>query len=258
MSTAPGSVLITPGAAELRRDLGPVAWVVAEALVSRAAPDAQGSLVATTGIRSLANDLGLDKDTVARALRRLKVAGLVARVDRGPAGYAIRSIHGLVALDILDPRRGPSSTVVSRPRKGDGVSRPISGDRPVSEAELSTESAKATSPVPQNDAANTLHRTHTTQINAATPHQQSLFPPSGSDTNNTAEPQSVTALSESATTNSPSSSSQSSTPTSPPTDSCHPSMAEGAGPATPEREAARKLGDSSHPTPASTTEAAPC
>ncbi len=56
-----------------RRRLGPVAWVVLEELCDHAAGDGEARVSA----RSLAGVLGLDKDTVARALRRLTEAGLV-------------------------------------------------------------------------------------------------------------------------------------------------------------------------------------
>lgn len=64
-------------AAALRRSVGPTAWVVLETLV--AGIDRQSRV--TTGVREVATDLGLSKDTVARALVRLSRAGLVVRVD---------------------------------------------------------------------------------------------------------------------------------------------------------------------------------
>jgi hypothetical protein len=63
---------------ELCRQVGPIAWVVLEELVSVSAPDDLG-LVARSNVRQLALDLGLSKDTAARAVRRLAAAGLVER-----------------------------------------------------------------------------------------------------------------------------------------------------------------------------------
>lgn len=258
MTKSLGSVLLAPGATKARRDLGPVAWVVAEALVSRATLDAEGSLMAATGIRTLANDLGLDKDTVARALTRLKAAGLVTRVDRAPAHYVIRSVPGLVAMDVLERPEEPLSKAVSRPTRGDSVSCPVSGDKIASEAELSTGSTKAASPGAQERAADTRHRIDVSQTNATSPHQQSLFPPPDADTNKNGQTQSFTALSGPATTNPFTASYHSATTTSWPTDSCHLAMAEGAGPAAPGRDVARKLGGSSHPTPSPKSEGERC
>jgi DNA-binding transcriptional ArsR family regulator len=80
------SLLIAPSASGLRRHLGPTAWFVFEELAAsstRCPP--LNEVVATT--RSLAETLGLSKDTVARALSKLRRAGLIeARQDRTSAG----------------------------------------------------------------------------------------------------------------------------------------------------------------------------
>lgn len=57
-----------------RRRLAPVAWVVLEELCEHADGDGEAHVSA----RSLAAALDLDKDTVARALRLLTAAGVVA------------------------------------------------------------------------------------------------------------------------------------------------------------------------------------
>jgi len=57
---------IDPGAAPLRRQLGPVPWFVLEELVLLAGADS----VVETNVRALAAGLSLNKDTVARALGR--------------------------------------------------------------------------------------------------------------------------------------------------------------------------------------------
>jgi DNA-binding transcriptional MocR family regulator len=74
---------------ELRRRLGPIGWVVLEDLLLDAEPDpATGALVVATSVRRLATQLGLSKDTVARALSQLIEADLVGRlpVSRDAAG----------------------------------------------------------------------------------------------------------------------------------------------------------------------------
>jgi DNA-binding IclR family transcriptional regulator len=61
--------------------VGPTAWFVLEALAAEA--KAIGSQVdVECNTRGLAEIVGLSKDTVARAMRRLAAAGIVARVDR--------------------------------------------------------------------------------------------------------------------------------------------------------------------------------
>lgn len=111
------SIVVNPCARELRRRLGPTAWVVLEELVSASQGDAD-DCYSTATVRSLAADLGLSKDTVARALVRLRSAGIVvAGQDRTPAGrfaagrYRI-SVPGAIAL--VQPE--PPTTAAIRPR----------------------------------------------------------------------------------------------------------------------------------------------
>lgn len=78
MSTDPGRrVVVTAEAGALRRRLGPTAWVVFEELLL-ASTGPETGCGASVSVRSLAASLGLAKDTVARALVRLRAAGLVA------------------------------------------------------------------------------------------------------------------------------------------------------------------------------------
>lgn len=82
------TVTLTASARPLRRTLGPVAWAVLEELVFDAEPDPGGDLLVVTNVRLLAMNLGLSKDTVARALTRLIDAGHVRRegTDRSAGG----------------------------------------------------------------------------------------------------------------------------------------------------------------------------
>lgn len=85
MSTERRLVLSGESAA-LRRRLDPAAWMVFEELLLASTGSADGR-VASVSIRALADRLGLAKDTVARALGRLRRAGLVtARQSRTDAG----------------------------------------------------------------------------------------------------------------------------------------------------------------------------
>jgi DNA-binding transcriptional MocR family regulator len=97
---------IDSGAAPLRWRLGPVPWFVLEELVLLAGADS----VVETDVRALAAGLSLNKDTVARALGRLRAEGLVAgdlqpneagRFGRGQ--YQTGAVLGLQRLDDEQP-----------------------------------------------------------------------------------------------------------------------------------------------------------
>ena len=108
---------VDPMSSPLRRRLGPGPWFVLEELV----------LVGTAGgaetnVRSLAAGLSQNKDTVARALGRLRAAGLVvaepqgSRAGRFATGrYRVAPFLGLQALDERNgcppprPSRRPAS-----------------------------------------------------------------------------------------------------------------------------------------------------
>ena len=111
------SVVVSPYARELRRRLGPTAWTVLEELVSASQGDAD-DCYSTATVRSLAADLGLSKDTVARALVRLRTAGIIAaRQDRRPAGTFATGLYRISipgAIELLQPE--PPTTAATRPR----------------------------------------------------------------------------------------------------------------------------------------------
>jgi hypothetical protein len=99
------ALVVLPGAAHLRRVVGPTAWVVLEALLQNAEPTGVDEDTARRSIRDLAADLGLAKDKVARALRVLRDVGLIShdqhRADAGtfdPGRYAISMPIGVVML----------------------------------------------------------------------------------------------------------------------------------------------------------------
>jgi DNA-binding transcriptional ArsR family regulator len=82
-------VVLTTESVELRRRLDPTAWVVLEQLLFEST--GSGDVCeASVSVRSLATQLGLSKDTVARALSRLRRAGLVD-------GFQSRSVTGVYA-----------------------------------------------------------------------------------------------------------------------------------------------------------------
>jgi DNA-binding transcriptional ArsR family regulator len=79
-------IVLGPAAHELRRRIGPTAWVVLEEMLQRSSAGG-GQVVAEVSIRSLGSSLGLAKDTVGRALRRLRELGAIeARQQRTSSG----------------------------------------------------------------------------------------------------------------------------------------------------------------------------
>jgi hypothetical protein len=92
---------VGPASAALRRRLGPTAWVILEELLARSSGPAE-CCRATVSVRSLAAELGLAKDTAARALRRLHSDGLVTGCQlRSTAGTFGTSSYTIVVPDSI-------------------------------------------------------------------------------------------------------------------------------------------------------------
>lgn len=80
------TIVLGPRAHELRAYVGSTAWVVLEEMMQRSTGDGD-HVVAEVSIRSLAASLGLAKDTVARAVRRLRDLGVIhAEQPRSDSG----------------------------------------------------------------------------------------------------------------------------------------------------------------------------
>ena len=111
-------LLLTGESLELRRRLDPAAWMVFEELLLASTGSADGC-VASVSIRGLADRLGLAKDTVARALGRLRRAGLVtARQSRTDAGvFATGSYLLTVPASITVTDHTPTTSASSRSRR---------------------------------------------------------------------------------------------------------------------------------------------
>lgn len=75
------TIVLGPRAHELRAYVGSTAWVVLEEMMQRSTGDGD-QVVAEVSIRSLASSLGLAKDTVARAVRRLRDLGVIQAEQR--------------------------------------------------------------------------------------------------------------------------------------------------------------------------------
>ena len=115
MATAPQAdprdLVLGRSAPWVRCNVGPVAWVVLEALAERAVDDGTTTM-SYRSVRDLAADLHLANDTVARALRRLADHGLAHhRSDRSTTGRFATG-HYLLTLppDVLTPTTTHSPT----------------------------------------------------------------------------------------------------------------------------------------------------
>ena len=75
------TIVLGPRAHELRAYVGSTAWVVLEEMMQRSTGDGD-RVVAQVSIRSLASSLGLAKDTVNRAVRRLRDLGVIHAEQR--------------------------------------------------------------------------------------------------------------------------------------------------------------------------------
>lgn len=124
MTGSPRRVLVGPECRPTRKTLDPTAWFVLEELVMNAdVGSSQVTVLVPASVRALATELGLSKDTVAAALRRLASAGIVQRVDqRNGSGRFGGSIYlvdlaaiGMEPCPPADPRATPSDTATSRP-----------------------------------------------------------------------------------------------------------------------------------------------
>ena len=110
----------------LCRQVGPTPWAVLEDMATDAELDGSGQLVVSTNVRQLALNLGLSKDTVARAISRLVDAGLVTRrpTARAAGGTFARGLYvladerlaRLVPTDLASDER-PRSTEAGRRRR---------------------------------------------------------------------------------------------------------------------------------------------
>ena len=100
----PTNLTIGASAPWVRRNVGPVAWAVLEALAEHAVIDGTTTM-SYRSVRDLAADLHLANDTVARALRRLADHGFARhRSDRSTTGRFATG-HYLLTLppDVLTP-----------------------------------------------------------------------------------------------------------------------------------------------------------
>jgi DNA-binding transcriptional MocR family regulator len=101
---------VTDSSEHLVRQVGPTAWAILEVLRRRAAADHDA--VAPGSIRSLAAELGLAKNTVQRALRRLAAADLIEAHQARTCAGAFSLGHYVLNTHDTDPTRsakGPAA-----------------------------------------------------------------------------------------------------------------------------------------------------
>jgi DNA-binding transcriptional MocR family regulator len=124
------TIVLGPAAHELRRHVGPTAWVVLEEMLQRSTGDGD-EVVAEVSVRALAASLELAKDTVARAMRRLRELGAIeatqARASCGSfdAG-SYRITVPAVCLSLVCPPQRPVSSSAARPSSAPPSSAPPS------------------------------------------------------------------------------------------------------------------------------------
>ena len=99
-------VVLGDRASEVRRAVGPVAWACLEAIVANA-HGTDDAVVAVASVRTLAAELGIAKDTAARAMLVLRRAGLITpRQLRGAGGAFAAGRYALdVPVVVLTPSR---------------------------------------------------------------------------------------------------------------------------------------------------------
>ena len=99
-----GVLTLGPSAASWRRRLAPLAWCALEVVAERARPEAE-YVVADVSERSVAEELGVAKNTALRALKALRAVGLIEhRQTRDGAGrYDVTTYRLALPAGLLSP-----------------------------------------------------------------------------------------------------------------------------------------------------------
>jgi len=110
------AIVLDGSASEMRRSLGPRAWLVFEELLLTSEPAANGRQ-ASVSVRSVAASLGLANDTTAQAIRRLCNARLVSasqhRTASGAFDIGTYCITVPSAINVVESKTPPHR--VARP-----------------------------------------------------------------------------------------------------------------------------------------------
>src|SRR3954452_22741018 len=108
MSTDPAAIVVIDTASqEMRRRLGPVSWVLFEELLLAATPVGD-RWQASVSVRVLAERTGLSKDTVARAVARLRRARLVTPRRARTAGVFAAGAYELTIPNGISVNAAPT------------------------------------------------------------------------------------------------------------------------------------------------------
>ena len=127
---------------ELRQQLGPTAWMVLEELLLASTGPAD-ACQAEVSIRALATRLGLAKDTIARALMRLRHVGLVtasqSRATTGVFATGSYRLHVPDSITLTDHSTIPTA-IASRSSSQSRTTRAMRSSRPTTQLSLAIES----------------------------------------------------------------------------------------------------------------------
>ena len=127
------TIVLGPAAHELRRHVGPTAWVVLEEMLQRSTGN--DHVVAQVSIRSLASSLGLAKDTVNRAVGRLRDLGVIeAAQARARSGVFDAGSYRLVVPAVCLSPAGPTQPSAFSPAARPSCAAPPSAPRASSAA----------------------------------------------------------------------------------------------------------------------------
>lgn len=136
------TIVLGPAAHELRRHVGPTAWAVLEEMLQRSTGGGD-QVVAQVSIRSLGSSLGLAKDTVGRAVRRLSELGAIeAHQERTSTGVfdagSYRITVPAVCLSLACLPQSPVSESAARPAPSAPSPSPASAPSPSSSVRRSS------------------------------------------------------------------------------------------------------------------------
>ena len=126
-----GRVVLGPLAAATRRQVGPAAWVMLEALHDVAVAGNE-VLVASTTTRRLREHLGIGKDAISRALRVLRTNGLVTldeqRSDTGRFSHVAYRLHTPAEVLVTRSIRAQINNASTPKRQVDSAACRLSDD----------------------------------------------------------------------------------------------------------------------------------
>jgi DNA-binding transcriptional MocR family regulator len=126
------TIVLGPAAHELRRHVGPTAWVVLEEMLQRSTGDGD-EVVAEVSVRALAASLELAKDTVARAMRRLReLRAIEATQARASGGSFDAGSYRITVPAVCLSPAGPSQPSALSPAPRPSRAAPPSAAPPSS------------------------------------------------------------------------------------------------------------------------------